>query len=105
MAVRYQGGQAMPIGQIQKPAGVSDAEWNSLNDTGKRAIAGGKSPSPGGRFKDSMFNASDVNEVVQALQPLAARFPKVRPALQAAIKAQQAWNEARRAIDQTVAWD
>ena len=105
MAVRYQGGRAIPIGQIQKPAGVSDAEWNSLTDTGRRAIAGGQAPSPGGRFKDHMFNAGDVDDVAQALAPLAARFPKVRAAQQAAMKAAQAWNEARRLIDQAVAWD
>lgn len=95
----------MPIGQIQKPAGVSDAEWSRLTDTGKRAIAGGQAPSPGGSFKESMFNAGEVAEVAQALAPLAARFPKVRAAQQAAMKAAQAWNEARRLIDQAVAWD
>jgi hypothetical protein len=52
-----------------------------------------------------MFNAGDVDDVAQALAPLAARFPKVRAAQQAAMKAAQAWNEARRLIDQAVAWD
>lgn len=105
MAMRIKGGKMTPIGQIQKPAGVTDAEWNSLTDTGKRAIAAGQAPSPGGRFKDAMFHAGEVDSVVEGLQRLAPRFPNVRPALQAAMKAQQAWNQARDLIDQNVAWD
>lgn len=106
MAVRFKGGKAVPIGQIQKPAGFTDAEWNGLTDTGKRLAAEkGMAPSPGGRFNDHRFDAGNMDEIVSALGPVAQRFPKVRQALDAARQAEAAWNKARMLIDQTVLWD
>lgn len=105
-AMKVQGGRMVPTAQLQKPAGYTDAEWNQLTDTGKRkASQGAMAPSPGGRFRDHMFNAGQIDEVVEGLQSLAPRFPKVRQALQAAMRARQAWDEARRLIDQSVIWD
>lgn len=88
MAVRFKGG------------------WNGLGDTGKRlAVEKGMVPRPDDRFKDNMFNADQVNQVVDGLRRIAGRFPKVRPALQAAEQAQVAWNKGEALISQDVLWD
>lgn len=106
MALKFKGGKAVPLGDLKKPAGFTDAEWNGLGDTGKRmAIERGMAPRPDARFKDHMFDAGSIADVVDGLREIAPRFPKVRAALQAAEQAKMAWDKARALIDQTVLWD
>lgn len=80
MAVKFQGGKAVQAKSDGRPEWATKSEWDQLLPKGQAEVMAGKVPLLDRRFKDAVFNAGELSQVITMMRAKAIT-PKAKAAL------------------------